>query len=174
MTGSPDALLREMLREAELVLAQQLHVLDEVDDKSEQLLTLSVAVAGAGLALFAFVADRSRTALPGAFLFAWAGAFIIDLLAAASFLGAYVGVGSGKTRDIGPHPRWLAQKANDSTWLEIDHLVSLLANYPSYVENNRRIMAASRRATVSGLVLLFMSVFAYAAAAFYVLRGGIG
>jgi hypothetical protein len=53
-----EPLLREMLREAEGVLAQQLHVADEAGDKTEQLLTLVVATFGGELDFLAFLADR--------------------------------------------------------------------------------------------------------------------
>jgi hypothetical protein len=164
-----DGLLREMLREAEGVLDQQLHALDELDDKTEQLLAVGVATAGAGIALFAFLAQRGG----GVGLAAqagWMASFASNLAALLAFLQAYVGFGARRLPKAGPSLSWLAEKANDAAWSLEAHVASVVAAYPEYFRNNDRVLVRQGRAQQIGLALLTASVLSYAGVAFYVLR----
>lgn len=165
-----ETLLREMLREAERVLDQQLHALDEMDDKTEQLLAVGVATAGAGIALFAFLAQHGGNGVGPAAQGGWAGAFALNLAALLAFLQAYVGFGARRLPKAGPSPSWIAEKLDDAAWSTRTHVASVVAAYPDYFRDNARVMVREGRAQRVGLALLTFAVLVYAGVAFYVLR----
>lgn len=166
-----EELLREMLRESEAVLAHQLHVADESDDKTEQLLTLAVATFGGALAFLAFVAGRG--ALPAWFTFVWIAGVALDIAAATGLVATYVGFFARGSRRVGPSPGWLAARANDPDWSVGRHLATVIANNADFFDANERQHAIDSRARRASLVLICGAVLMELIAGIFVLIGGI-
>lgn len=158
-----------MLREAERAVDHQVRVMEEQDDKTERVRTLSVAALGGALALATFV--RQFAPLDGPFLVVFGAGALANLLALLRFLRAYVAL--PKARATGPDPRWIAEKANESTWSRERHLIALLQNYPAYFDHNAAVLARVVAERLAGLLLLTGSLGAYAAGAIYILGKGV-
>jgi hypothetical protein len=162
-------LLSEMLREAERGVDQQLKVLEEMDDKSEQLLALSLGTLGAGLALFVFATDRLPGRVDATFKTLLGLAIVLNLCGLLSFLAGYVGLPGSAERFAGPSPAWLKEKANVAGWRRDEHLVTLIGSYADYFAHNAALGGANRRAHRAGLLMLAVAMLGYAVAGLYVL-----
>jgi hypothetical protein len=162
-----DPVVFEALREAERTLDQQLRAAEELDDKTEQMITLAVSTLGGEIAILAYVAERHDLGLAvrGAFACALAAAFFALL----AFLDAYVGLRKRGHLQAGPSLRKLAEVANDPAWSMDRHLVSVLQGCASYFEANAVLMAGASRARRVGLAALVGSTLIAGFAAIYVL-----
>jgi hypothetical protein len=160
-------LLRESLREAERVLDHQMEALQEVDDKAEQVLAVTLATTGGGLAFFAYASAKVDPGRSFGFILVFAVGFAANVLAAAAFLSGYLGFVNPTVVQAGPAPAWIAQRTTDPSWSERDHLRSVIAGHARYFANNERIFRQVRAWTLGGFALLALAVVCYAGAAFY-------
>lgn len=163
-----DALLAEMLREAERAVDRQLTVLAELDDKSEQLLAVTLATLGAGLALFGFAADWLPTRVDPGFKAVVGLAVAANLSSLLAVLSGYVGAAGPAERFAGPSPAWLREKANLADWTLERHMVTAIGGVADSFRHNAALMDAHRKAHSLGLLLLTAGVLLYAVAALYV------
>lgn len=163
-----------MLRESERTIDQQVRAMEELDDKSEHMLTLGVAALGGGAALATFAIANARLSVDAVFL---AGVFIagsLNLLALLLLSASYIGFRQHIERHVGPRLAWIAEKSNDATWRLLDHYLSLVMDYPSYEDWNAKRMAASAKKRRYGLNALLLAVLAYGLAFAYILTASIG
>jgi hypothetical protein len=103
-------LLRESLREAERVLDHQMGALQEVDYKAEQVLAVTLATTGGGLAFFAYASAKVDPGRSFGFVLVFAVGFAANVLAAAAFLSGYLGFVNPTVVQAGPAPAWIAQR----------------------------------------------------------------
>ena len=164
-----DGVLAEMLREAERAVDQQLKVLEELDDKSEQLLAVALATLGSGLALVTFASGREALLLDPSFRGLVGLAIVSNLCALLAVLRGYVGAGQGRERFAGPSPRWLKEKANLSDWTMERHQVTVIGGFADWFDHNAALMDAQRRTHRLGVLVLAVAVLLYAWAGIYVL-----
>lgn len=158
-------LLPEMLRESERVVDQQMKVLEELDDKSEQLLALGLATLGGSLAVATLaVGEAGLASLARSLLVA---AALTNLAALVCFLHPYVGLFRRSDAFAGPAPGWLRQKANDAEWSADRHLVALVGSYADWYEHNAALIAHHRASHRLGLLLLMVAVLATVGAFIY-------
>lgn len=162
----PDPVLREMLREAERAVEHQIHIAAELDDKTEQMITLGVGLVGAEVTAFAYVASRGVAAKGGIVLVAGILAAFVGLV---FLLDAYVGLRRRAFFETGPEIGWVVEKANDETWTEDDHLVAVLRTFPGCIRQNAATIDASSAARKAGLFLLLTSTALAAGGGLYAL-----
>ncbi|SRR5581483_2906540 len=156
-----------MLREAERTLDTQLRAAEELDDKTEQMLTLAVSTLGGEVAILAYVAERHDLGLPVRAAFGCAlGAAFFAVLA---FLDAYLGIRRRGQVQAGPNLARLAEVANDPSWSRERHLLSVLRGYALYFEGNARIMMHASRSRQVGLAALAVSTLLAGGTALYLL-----
>lgn len=155
-----------MLRECELGLQQQIEIMKELDDKTEQMVTLGVAILGAEVAGTALLLRESRS---GA---AWflAAAVALGIMGLLVLVDAYVGWSRAGRAATGPSLAWIAEKAQDPEWTEARHLAATIGAYPSFAATNevdlRRRVIAHRRS----VGCLLASVVVAAGGGVYLLR----
>lgn len=164
-----DDVLREMLRELERILDQQLRAVEEQDDRAEQAVTVAIATLGGGLGLASVVAGVVPT--DPMFLLLLGVAASVNLGALHHFLRAYLGI--PKALQIGPQPAWVRSKARDPAWTMGDHLQSLVENLPDYCHGNADILRQRAAELYRGTKVLLMAIGAYAIATVYILGRGV-
>lgn len=169
MAGDDEPVLPEVLRQLERLIDHQARALEEQDDRTEQALTLSVAILGGALALASLV--RSSAVLDGAFLALLGGSAVLNIAALAGFLRAYLGV--PKAVSVGPDPHWMSGKANDADWRMPDLLLSVVTDDPDYYAANGVILRRVAKEQLRGASLLVASLGGYAMATFYILGKGV-
>lgn len=167
--GDDAPVLPEVLRQLERLIDRQGRALEEQDDRTEQALTLSVAILGGALALASLV--RSSAALDGAFLALLGVSAVLNIAALAAFLRAYLAL--PKAVAVGPDPHWMSGKANDVEWKLADLLLSVVTDYPDYYVANGAILRRAAREQLRGATLLVGSLGGYAMATFYILGRGV-
>jgi hypothetical protein len=164
VVGTAIDLLREMVREAERLVDHQLQAMEELDNKSEQMIKLSVALLAGGAALAGFTIRHLVAYAGGAFLAALGVAATLNGTAIVSFVASYVGLRHQTDAHVGPHPRWLKQKPVDEGWTLALHVGSLIQGYADYSDHNVGRMRTSARRRVRGLALLAAALIGYASA----------
>lgn len=164
-----DDVLREMLRELERILDQQLRAVEEQDDRAEQAITLAVATLGGGLGLATLLSGALyRDGVSLAFLGVSAG---VNLASLAWLLRAYMGV--PKALQVGPRPTWLRDKANDAGWTVQDHLLSMVTDVPDYCLANADILRRRASIILRGVWMLLLALAGYAIVTLYILGRGV-
>lgn len=161
-----DPVLPLMLDEARRVLDHQVRAIEELDDKTEHMLTLTVSSLGGTLLLAGVVVERAGAGARATFTAIAVGA-VFHLLAAGFLLNGYLGVGRKTEIAVGADVAWIAGKANDPSWTEERHLVSLLMTYPHFAARNTRRMRDSNRARATALAFLGVGVVVECAAFIY-------
>ena len=156
------------MRQMERYVDHQIRAAEELDDKTEQLLTLAIAGIGGGIALSYFVPPAPTVLLgglpPTAILLVLG--FLTNLATVFVLLDAYVGLAPDRAPRIGPgaDPEWLAQVTLDPTWkLAHVHHATMKGLRERAIENSnehRRIGALRRRA----LMILIVAFVLYGAA----------
>lgn len=167
-------LLAEMLRESERILDHQVKALEELDDKSEQMLGLGVALLGGGVAFGVLVTTSNALAVNSTFIGLLASAGLLNVAALAFFVGSYIGFVRHTEVHVGPSLAWIRDKSNEASWSLMDHYLSVLFDIPSYYDwNNRKSVAAARRRQV-GVYVLLVAVALYGIAFLFILGNHIG
>lgn len=162
-----------MLREAERVIDHQVRALEELDDKSEQMITVTIAALAGGVAMGLLLAQESLGLSSPAATLSLGLAGALNLLALGMFLFAYLGGTAHTEVEVGPSIRWLVEKSNDETWDEPTHLVSAISGFTEYDRHNIERMAHATDWRRRGLLVLFGSLFTYGATLLYIARGSI-
>lgn len=153
-------LLAEMLSEAERVLDHQVHALEELDDKVEQLLALSVAVLLGAFALAAFLAERAGAwRLYAAGL---SGGGLWNVAAIVRFARAYGVVDREVETQAGPDTYWLVERARDPAWSADAHLPQVLGAVHNRIEANGEMAAFVSQERADGLRWLLAALVVYA------------
>lgn len=165
--------LREMLREQERVIDHQVRALEELDDKSEHMIRLSMAALAGGVGL-ASVVLRATTSPSVLLLVPLVIAAGLNCWGLAVFVDAYVGLTRHRDAHVGPNPSWVARKALEDSWTLEEHLLAVVTNHERYNAHNLAVMehAATRRHL--GVYLLLGSIMAYAGGYIYILSEVIG
>lgn len=159
-----------MLEQSFRAIDEQVRGMVELDDKTEQVITLSVAALGGALATGAFMAGRVDGwgfALLGGFAVAVAA----NIGAVLFFVRAYGALDRSIDLETGPRPDWLSAKAQDASWTELDHVASVLASNAKYYEQNAATMGWVTAERRRGVRWLIGAVLAYAAIGFLFLLG---
>lgn len=166
--------LHEMLRECERTIDHQVRALEEHDDKTAHMLTLTVAALGGGVALVGLAFGSFRADLDVFFVASAVLAGAINITSVLLLVGAYVGFRRHTEVHIGPSVAWIADKANDAEWSVLDHYLCVVKDYPSYYEWNTQRSQASAARRRRGVQALCVAVAGYAFAFAYVLVRRIG
>lgn len=172
--ASNDEVLAEMLREAEKIVDHQVQAIEEMDDKAEQMIGIGIGTLGGGLALAAFLADRTGVTGIVAPYSAVAIPLSLSVAAILFFLESYIGILNPRSAAVGPDLRWIREKSNDSGWGLKDHYLSVLAAYPNFYDANMKKMEHSVTWRRRGLFVLMIAVASYAVGAYYILSQRIG
>lgn len=162
-----DPLLVEIVRESERVVDHQIKAAEESDDKNEHLTSLGVALVGAEVAAYAYV--RGSVPENSSVMIVLPAAIVLALAALTAFLDAYVGIARRIRFHAGPHPEWLAAKANESSWSPNLHLVATASSFARYFNANTASLAAANRSRRLGLALLVASTALAAGGTLYLL-----
>lgn len=149
-------LLAEMLREAERVVDRILRITEEQDDKSEQAIALAVATLGGGLALATFGVTRGQVGAVA--LAALALAAALNLAALRQLIDAYLGLASGVSLQLGPHPGWLAERSNDAQWTIESHVAAVLKAHERDIRTNLAALERVARRRRVGLKLVLWAL----------------
>ena len=176
---SPDdphdpAILAELARETERILDLQVKAFERAEDKSDRLISLSLAVLGGGLSL-ATLALALALALGGRGSWREAVGLGPMSLGAAFNLGSLVlflraspGLLEHHDVRLGPAPSALARRALDKTWELADHYLNFIdAMADCHVENLANL-ARAVTARQRGLRLLLCAIGAYALAVLFI------
>lgn len=164
------ALLGEILREAERVLDHQVRALDTLDDKVEQMLTLSVGVLLGAFALAAFLAERANPWR--AYAAALAAGGLWNVTAVVRFARAYGVVDREIEAQVGPDSYWLVERAQDTTWAAEAHAAQVLGAIHNSIEANGEMAAFVSQERARGMRWLLAALTLYAAViALFVLLG---
>ena len=165
---APDPLLlAALLGEAERVIDHQAKAMEELDDKSEHMVGLGVALLAGGLSIATFLIGKDSAPRPDwTFFLLLCAAGAANLAAILAFLESYVGFRHGAQVAVGPSLDWLQTRSLDPTWSLPSHRLSLLSQdgYPAYAQANAETMAHSARARRIGLFLLAAALLLYLAA----------
>lgn len=167
------ALLGEMLREAERAIDHQVHAVERLDSKSQQLLNLGVAALAGGLAIATLTTQIPDKATGTLLLFALLLAGLLNILALLFFFEAYVGLRHHPELHVGPQLEWLKAKSLDPYWRPIDHFTSILGDYARYYSWNARQIARSAARRRWGLQALAGGLLLYVAAMSYIVAEAI-
>ena len=164
-------LLAVLLHDAERVIDHQVQAVEELDDKSEHMIGLAVALLAGGLSLATFATSRANSHPDAWFFWMLLGAGALNLVAIVAFLESYVGFRHGVEVHVGPSLTWIQAKAQDRTWSVPSHYLSLLSDngYPAYYKFNLARMLHSAGARRFGLLTLAGSVLLYTVAFVYLL-----
>lgn len=157
----------EIVREAERAVDHQVKDAEESDDKNEHLIGLSVALVGAEVAAYAYV--RANSTVSGIASYAIPVAIGLALAALMALLDAYVGLWRRGRVVTGPHPAWLALKANDPAWTSTEHMVAVAAAFQEVHAMNTAALGAAAASRRIGLGLLLASTACAAGGALYLL-----
>jgi hypothetical protein len=112
-----ERLLAALVRDAERVIDHQVKAMEELDDESEHMLGLGVALLAGGLSIATFLVGGGSAPHPGwAFFCLLCAAGATNIVAILAFLESYVGFQHGTRLAVGPSIEWLRAKANDPTW----------------------------------------------------------
>lgn len=155
--------LAETLREVERIIDHQARAIEELDDKSEQFITLAVAALAGGIALGAFGVQQLAhgvDALAVALLGVAGGFNLIGLL---FIVNSYIGFRQQIEVYVGPDVEWLVQKSNDRDWTLASHYLNVIAGFAGYYQNNLKKMSHSVHWRRRGVYVLVTGVAAYAA-----------
>lgn len=165
------ALLEALLHDAERVIDHQVQAVEELDDKSEHMIGLAVALLGGGLSLALFAVSRNNIHPNVWFFWMLLGAGAVNLVAIVAFLESYIGFRRGVEVHVGPSLSWIQAKAQDETWGVPSHYLSLLSDegYPAYYKFNLAKMLHSAGARRFGLFTLAGAVLLYTVALVYLL-----
>jgi hypothetical protein len=167
-TRAPDSgLLAILLHDAERVVDHQVKAMEELDDKSEHMVGLGVAMLAGSLSIATFLVGKESAPRPDwTFLWRLGAAGAANILAILAFLESYVGFRHGTEVVVGPSLDWVAQKSQDRDWNTASHLSSLLSpdGYPAYARFNRANLRRSAAARRAGLLALAGAVVLYAGA----------
>lgn len=169
-TLSPPADLQEMLREQERVIDHQVRAIEELDDKSEHMIRLSMAALAGGVGL-ASLLPRATEVTPLIALLPLGIAAGLNLAARIAFVDAYVGFREHAEAHIGPDPSWVARKAQADDWTLERHLLALIADHEGYSAHNGEVMEHTAARRRMGVYVLLASILAYAIGYIYILSG---
>lgn len=169
------ALLGVLLHDAERVIDHQIQAVEELDDKSEHMIGLAVALLAGGLSLALFAVSRDHIHPDAWFYWMLLGAGVVNLVGIVAFLESYIGFRRGVEVHVGPSLAWIQTKAQDNTWGVSSHYLSLLSDegYPAYYKFNLAKMLHSAGARRFGLLTLAGSVLLYTVALVYLLAQAI-
>lgn len=160
-------ILAALVRDAERVIDHQVQAMEELDDKSEHMLGLGVALLAGGVSIATFLAGRESAPRPDwTFFCLLCAGGTTNIAAILAFLESYVGFRHGTRLAVGPSLEWIQAKANDPDWSLPSHRLSLLSEegYPTYARVNSIKMAHSARARRLGLASVAAAVILYFAA----------
>lgn len=162
-----------MLREQERVIDHQVRALEELDDKSEHMIRLSMAALAGGVGLASLLL-RGMTPSAEVSLLPLGLAAFLNLVALTAFVDAYVGLKDHRSAQVGPDAGWVAQRAQDEDWSLEAHLLTVVTDHEIFSSHNLTAMerAATRRRF--GVHLLLGSMLAYAITYIYMVSGVIG
>lgn len=166
MAGDERWLLAEMLREAERVVDRTFRMAEEQDDKTEQLIVLSIASLGGGLALATFAANLHGFDLVGLGLLAGGG--VSNLGALHRLLGSYAGMPRVASLAVGPDLDWLVARGDEPAWTDISHLRAVLRSMAKASRMNLATLELVRQRRRTGTSLLVVSLGSFALAACYI------
>lgn len=91
-----------MLRESERTLDHQVRAMEELDDKSEHMLTLGVAAIGGGVTLASLAVVNIPASIDRSFIVGILVAGILNLGSLLLFAGSYIGFKRHTEVHIGP------------------------------------------------------------------------
>ena len=167
--GDPDApILAELTRESERIIDIQVRAFERAEDRSDRLMSLSLAVLGGGLSVGAFVAAGDPRWARYAALSLVVLGVILNLASFLLFLRASPGLLEHHDVRPGPSLSVLARRAGNETWVLADHYqVYIDAMAECHIEN----LANLARAVIGrqrGLRLVLCAIGAYALALFLI------
>jgi len=161
-------ILAELAREAERIIDVQLRAFERAEDRSDRLMSVSLAVLGGGLSVGAFVSagDLPLTRDVALSLVVVGAAF--NLASFLLFLRASPGLLEHHDARPGPAPSVLARRAANKTWGLADHYQVLIdAMAECHVENLANL-AHALIARKRGLRLVLCAIGSYAFALFLI------
>lgn len=162
-------LLREMVRESERLIDHQLQAMEQLDDKAEHMVGLSVALLAGGVALVGFMIQNLPDRIGFWFALGVSCGVILNLGSIASFLRSYVGIAPHTELHVTPHPTWMLEKVHDEQWSLWRHLGSLVRSYAKYSDVNVAKMRASGIYRAHGTALLALATTFYSTSMFLIL-----
>lgn len=172
VAGPPDAhVLEALLHDAERIIDHQIRAIEELDDKSEHMIGLGVALLAGGLSLATFTVSEGSLDPGPFFLGGMVVAGAANLVALGSFLVSYIGFPRDSEAGTGPSLDWIHSKSCDRDWTYQSHLLSLLSanGYPAYSRVNLGRIEHSMRARRNGLLALAVAVPLYTVASAQIL-----
>ncbi len=164
---SDEALLQELIREAERALDFQVRAFERADGRAEQMIGLATGALVAGWGVGSALMGGRGGSPPALYLALRAAGSLPTLISIGRFVGAYLGVREHSAIRIGPTPEWLfAEAGRSATGLEDHQRRALQIHADNFVENLQGLSAAVRerdrgvRWLLAG-ALLFGSAFLY-------------
>lgn len=161
-----------MLREQERVIDHQVRAIEELDDKSEHMLRLSIAALAGALTLASFLL-RGPDQVPPLVLLPFGSAAALNLCALVFLVDAYVGFRHHAEAHVGSDPAWVAERAEDPAWTLEEHLITLIQDSPGFSAHNIQVMERATHRRRLGVYSLLVALVLYVVGYLYILSGVI-
>lgn len=161
-----------MLREQERVIDHQVRAIEELDDKSEHMLRLSIAALAGALTLASFLL-RGPGQVPPLVLLPFGSAAALNLCALVFLVDAYVGFRHHAEAHVGSDPAWVAERAGDPAWTLEQHMLTLIQDSPGFSAHNIQVMERATHRRRLGVYSLLVALVLYVVGYLYILSGVI-
>lgn len=159
--------LAEVVRELERYVDHQVRATEEIDDKAEQLIALSVVLFGGAFAVFALSTSTVSAAVRG-FLPVVVAGFLSNTAAFLVLLHGYLGLREAEAPrvDVSPDPFWVLDRLEEPWWTLQHHYHAVIRGYTVIARRNRSELARLTKQRRRGLYLLVLAATLYATGMF--------